>query len=124
MQHCCRFKANDIYYLKETNLYVFRKLSIGFCPICNKPVAEVYEIRFDGVVDKTTVSGLKADSLVSKLKNDIVYSMLQSNYLRFKSKPYGWKYGINKCVKTKGGEYVKQYSSDFYGNKELIKISK
>ena len=124
MQHCCKFKANDIYFLKETNLYVFRKLSIGFCPICQKPVAEIYEIRFDGAVDKSIFSGLKADKLLSKLKNDILYSMNQCNYLKIKSKPYGWKYGINKILKSKGGEYTKQYSADFYGNKELIKISK
>lgn len=124
MQHCCKFKANDIYFLKETNLYVFRKLSIGFCPICQKPIAEIYEIRFDGAVDKSIFSGLKADKFVSKLKNDILYSMNQCNYLKIKSKPYGWKYGINKILKSKGGEYTKQYSADFYGNKELIKISK
>ena len=124
MQHCCKFKANDIYFLKETNLFVFRRLSIGFCPICQKPVAEIYEIRFDGAVDKSILSGIKADNLVSKLKNDILYSMNQCNYLKFKSKPYGWKYGINKSFKSKGIESVKQYSADFYGNKELIKVSK
>ena len=124
MQHCCKFKADDIYYLNETNLYVFRKLSIGFCPMCHKPVAEIFEIRFDGVIDKSVLSGIKANNLVSKLKKDILYSVNQCNYLKFKSKPYGWKYGINKSFKSKGGEYVKQYSADFYGNKELIKVSK
>ena len=123
MQHCCKFKANDIYFLKETNLYVFRKLSIGFCPICQKPIAEIYEIRFDGAVDKSIFSGLKADKFVSKLKNDILYSMNQCNYLKFKSKPYGWKYGVNKSAKIKGKDVVKQYAKDFYGNKELVKVS-
>ena len=44
MRHCCKFKPDDIYYLKETSLFVSRKLSVGFCPICNKPVAEFEEI--------------------------------------------------------------------------------
>lgn len=123
MQHCCKFKADDIYYLTETNLYVFRKLSIGFCPICHKPIAEVFEIRFDGVIDKVQVAGIKANNLVTKLKDDILYSMRECNYLKFKSKPFGWKYGINKIIKNKGKELIKQYACDFYGNKEIIKIS-
>ena len=47
--------------------------------------------------------------------------MKEANYLKIKSKPYGWKYGVNKVVKIKGKEQVKQYACDFYGNKECIK---
>ena len=47
--------------------------------------------------------------------------MRECNYLRFKSKPFGWKYGVNKLTKANGKERVKQYAYDFYGNKELIK---
>ena len=121
MRHCCTFRADDIYYLKETNLYVTRKLFIGFCPICYKPVAELVEIRFDGVVTKDYQVGIKANELAQKHCDEILYSMRECNYLRFKSKPFGWKYGINKSVKLNGKECLKQYASDFYGNKELIK---
>ena len=121
MRHCCSFKADDIYYLKETNLFTFRKLSIGFCPICNKPVAELYEQRFDGVIQKDYKVGIKANDLVLEHKDEILYSMRECNYLRMKSKPFGWKYGINKNVKINGKEKVKQFACDFYGNKELIK---
>lgn len=121
MRHCCEFKADDIYYLKETNLYVTRKLSIGFCPICQKPVAELVEISFTGSIQRIRQSGFKAHELVMRLKNDVTYSLRECNYKKFKSKPYGWKYGINKSVKIKGKEKVKQYACDFYGNKEVIK---
>lgn len=121
MRHCCKFKADDIYYLKETNLFVTRKLSIGFCPICHKPVAELVEIRFDGVVSRDYKIGIQANDLAMKYKDDILYSMKQCNYQRFKSKPFGWKYGINKSVKLRGEEKVRQYACDFYGNKEIIK---
>ena len=122
MRHCCKFKPDEIYYLKETNLYVDRKLSIGFCPICEKPVAELVEISFTGEVNRVRVSGLKANDLLFMLKNQVLYSMRECNYLKFKSKPYGWKYGVNKSSKIKGKEYVRQYAKDFYGNKELIKV--
>ena len=121
MRHCCEFKADDIYHLKETNLYVTRKLSIGFCPICQKPVAELVEISFTGSIQRIRQSGFKAHELVMRLKNDVTYSLRECNYKKFKSKPYGWKYGINKSVKIKGKEKVKQYACDFYGNKEVIK---
>lgn len=121
MRHCCEFKADDIYYLYETNLYTDRKLSIGFCPICQKPVAELVETRFDGAIERLRASGLQAHELTTKLKNQIQYSMRECNYLRYKSKPYGWKYGVNKSTKVNGKEKIKQYAYDFYGNKEVIK---
>ncbi len=121
MRHCCKFKADDIYYLSENDLYSSRKLSVGFCPICGKPVAELIEYRFDGVINRISLSGIEANNLMLQCKDEIIYSMKECNYLRFKSKPYGWKYGVNKVVKINGKEKLKQYACDFYGNKELIK---
>lgn len=122
MRHCCSFRADDIYFLKETNLFTTRKLSIGFCPICCKPVAELLEIRFDGKIEKKFESGLKANDLMLSLKDDILYSLRECNYLKFKSKPFGWKYGVNKLANIKGKERIKQYAYDFYGNKEVVKL--
>lgn len=123
MRHCCEFKAAEIYYLVETSLFTDRKLSIGFCPICCKPVAELVEISFTGAIERKRYSGYKANEQVLKIKNQIKYSMRECNYLKFKSKPYGWRYGINRAVKINGKEVIRQYAKDFYGNKELIKIS-
>lgn len=121
MRHCCAFKADDIYYLNETNLYTNRKLSIGFCPICKKPIAELVEIRFDGSIERFRASGLAAHELMLKLKDQISYSMRECNYMKLKSKPYGWKYGVNKSIMVNGKERIRQYAYDFYGNKEIIK---
>ena len=123
MRHCCKFKADDIYYLKENSLCVDRRLSIGFCPICKKPVAELVETKFTGSIERTRVSGTKANELLLRLKDQIIYSMRSCNFSKFKSKPYGWKYGVNKSVKIKNKEFIKQYAKDFYGNKELVKVS-
>ena len=123
MRHCCEFKPDDIYFLEETSLFVDRKLLIGFCPICEKPIAELVEISFIGAIKRNRFSGFKANEKLISLKDEIKYSMRECNYLKFKSKPYGWKYGVNKLSKIKGKEYVRQYAKDFYGNKELIKVS-
>lgn len=121
MNHCCKFKADDIYYLSDTELYPQRKLSVGFCPTCGKPVAELFLLRFDDTVEKHTYAGTKANEIAIKSKADILFSMKECNYRRFKSKPFGWKYGVNKSVIVKGKERVRQYAYDFYGNKEMIK---
>jgi hypothetical protein len=57
-----------------------------------------------------------------KLKDDILYSLKEFNYRKFKSKPFGWIYGVNKSVKVNGKNKIKQYAYDFYGNKEVVKI--
>ena len=121
MRHCCQFRPDDIYYLQDNDNYSSRKLSIGFCPICGKPVAELIQWRFDGKFDRDSYAGIKANDLMIKHKNEIVYSIKELNYSRFKSRPFGWKYGINKNVKSGRKDLVKQYAADFYGNKELIK---
>jgi hypothetical protein len=123
MRHCCEFKADDVYYLAENELCSSRKLAIGFCPICNKPVAELTEFRFDGKLNKISLAGIKANKLVFDHKDEILYSMKECNYKKTKSKPFGWKYGVNKSVKIRGIECVKQYARDFYGNQEIIKTT-
>ena len=121
MNHCCKFKADDVYYLAGTELYPQRKMSVGFCPICGKPVAELFLLRFDDAVEKKVYSGIKANEVMEKNSDAILYSARECNYRRFKAKPYGWKYGVNKKVIIKGKECIRQYAYDFYGNKELIK---
>lgn len=121
MRHCCQFNPDDVYYLRDNDLFSSRKLSIGFCPICSKPVAELSEWRFDGVMNKTSVSGVRANDLMLGLREEIVYSLREYNYSKFKSKPFGWVYGVNKSVKNGRRELTKQYACDFYGNKELVK---
>lgn len=122
MRHCCKFKADDIYYLKDTEIYTSRKLSIGFCPICKKPVSELYEEKFNGEIHKILKTGYAAQSLVMKYKSDILYSMQECNYKNSKYKPYGWIYGINKTTKINGKTKIKQFACDFYGNKEVVKV--
>ena len=121
MRHCCKFEADDIYYLEDNNLYTSRKLSIGYCPICKKFVAELAgtNIAGDRVCEKAV--GLNANELVKKHSSEIIYSVRELNYAKLKAKPFGWKYGVNKISKRNGKEIVKQYAFDFYGNSELIK---
>ena len=93
-------------------------LSIGFCPVCNKPVAELAEELFTGGINRVRAVGMNAQNLVQNVQDSILYSILKTNFPKTKSKPYGWRYGINK--EYKNGK-IKQFACDFYGNKELVK---
>lgn len=123
MRHCVNFTPKETYYLKETSLYIYRMLTIGFCPVCEKPAAELYQVRFDGKPERYSWTGIDADEHVDKLSGEILYSVKSLNYKRAKSKPYGWRYGVNQSSKNNktGKITVKQYACDFYGSKELVK---
>ena len=121
MRHCCQFKADEVYCLSETSLSSSRTLALGFCPVCGKPVAELVEFNFAGGMNKISAAGLNAQALMQSVKEDIKYSLKQLNFKNSKSKPYGWRYGINKEYRN---GVSKQFACDFYGNKEEVKKSK
>jgi len=118
MRHCCQFKADEVYCLEDTALCSSRTLAIGFCPVCAKPVAELTEFNFTGGMNKVSAAGMSAQTLMQNIKKEIKYSLKDVFVKNTKSKPYGWKYGINK--EYKNGQ-IKQYACDFYGNKEEVK---
>lgn len=123
MRHCCKFDAYDIWYLKDSDEFVNRTLFIGVCPICNKRVAELSQRNIKTNVYLTIKKvGESAGVFTASFLKDRAYSRNALNRMNAKSKPYGWRYGVNKEKKKKDGTlYVEQYSVDFYGNSELVK---
>ena len=86
MRHCSTFKADEIYYLEENDIYRQRVLSIGFCPICKRPVAELVEYNFAGGINKLNLSGLHAQNLMMQLKGQIAYSVKDVIMIWFQKK--------------------------------------
>lgn len=126
MRHCCEFDAFDIWYLKDNEEFSNRTLFIGECPRCHKHVSLLHQKNNKTnntlMVKKVGEASLEfSKSLIS----EIAYSRNSLNKMKFKAKPYGWKYGINKeKTDKKGKTYLAQYSADFFGNVELIKKNK
>lgn len=123
MRHCCEFDAYDIWYLKESDEFSDRVMFIGDCPICNKHVVILSQRNKKTntflTIKKVGECGL---DFSKKLISEIVYSKNSLNKMKFQSRPYGWKYGLNKEKKNKNGSVtVEQYAKDFFGNKELVK---
>ena len=115
------FNKAEVWILKDTEDFEARKLIVGACHKCHRPVATLIEKRiYDGRVfvnenytGNTAVKVIKRESkrFLSK------YYKLETTQL------YGWIYGVNTEIRNKQGEVtqVRQYSSDFTGNKTLSK---
>lgn len=123
MRHCCSFDALDIWYLKDDDIFCNRVLYIGFCPQCKKPVIELSQQNKSSHVHTFIKKiGPKASEFAKELIKEKVYALSDINKNKFTTKPYGWRYGVNKEIKLANGTtIIKQYAKDFYGNKTLIK---
>lgn len=121
MRHCNSvFKPVDIWFLLDNNESIKRKVYIANCPICNKEIALYSYCSINGeYFEKYYYSG-GARRIKEQLKKDVTSTMLGFKN-KYKS-PYGFKYGINKEIKRNGKVVgIKQYASDFWGNKILVK---
>jgi len=124
MRHCCSFEPVDVWFLFDNEEFSERRLSFGFCPICKKPVAEL--IQFDSYKHEFTSIkkvGISSQIFVQSFIKQKNYSRSELNNMKFKQVQYGWVYGVNKEIHKKNPDNTKirQYSSDFYGNKSLVK---
>ena len=123
MRHCCTFDALDIWYLKDNDSFCNRVLYIGFCPHCQKPVLElIQQNKYSHTYSFLKKIGLSANSFAKELIPEKVYARSDVFRRKFADKPFGWRYGINKEIKIGDNvSEIRQYASDFYGNKVLIK---
>ena len=123
MRHCCEFDAFDIWYLKDNEEFSNRTLFIGDCPICGKHVCVLSQrkIKTNAFMSVKKVGESTADFICGLIK-DKLYAKSDINKMKFASKPFGWRYGVNKIASSKNGDKtIEQYAVDFNGNSELIK---
>ena len=122
MRHCNSvFSADDIWFLCDNENESKRKLYLANCPICQKEIAVYlcFDNKNNTIFEKYYYSG-GAKRIKQKLKNDICATMLgfKENYRM----PFGFRYGVNKEIKRNGKIVgIRQYASDFMGNKILVK---
>ena len=123
MKHCVSFQPYDIWFLQDENNFSHRKLLLGLCPKCSKPILELSQINIlTNQISITRKIGHSAHIFAESLKPQVMYSLSECNRLKFKSAPFSWVYGINKERKLKNGDVISyQYASDFFDNKILIK---
>jgi hypothetical protein len=116
MLHCVNFKHNKVLFLFDNSTFRHRYIKVGYCPKCKRTVIELHEERkIDGKIFVEQKVGVEAINFLAKARTNIDYVSGKNKEKNF---PIGWVFGVN--VETKQG--IKQYSSDFKGNKELIKV--
>lgn len=115
------FNKTELWILKDTEDFEARKLIVGLCHKCRRPVATLIEKRIsDGRVfvneNYTSNSAVKVIKRESK-------RFLSKYYKVETSQLYGWIYGVNTEIRNKQGEVtqIRQYSSDYHGRKTLTK---
>jgi hypothetical protein len=113
---CC----GEVWFLNDVKGFTARKMFIGKCSVCNNEVAILIEKRIkDNKVYANELKGIDAVKTIfrEKQRKVSVLPNIKTNSL------YGWVYGTNIQIKNKKGKVlqVRQYSTDFNGNKELIK---
>jgi hypothetical protein len=114
----------ELWILKDTEDFEARKLFIGFCNKCHRPVVTLVESRIsDG--RKFVNENYTGNKAVRVIKRESK-RFLKKHYKIETSRLYGWIYGVNTEIKNKRGEVtqIRQYSSDYYGQKSLTKTIK
>jgi hypothetical protein len=111
----------EVWILKDTKDFEARKLVIGQCPLCHRPVVSIYEKRITDkkIFAKENISGNNAVQIINKETKRMLckYYKIEVNSLN------GWIYGVNKEIKNRQGSVtqIRQYSADFRGNKKIVK---
>ena len=117
---CCNKKVNcgTVWYLRDIKNFTSRKLFIGQCSVCKDDVVVLFEKRIsDNKIFINEFTGIEAVKTIYREKKRKVTTIpdIKSDNL------YGWVYGINTIVKRKNGKLIRQYASDFSGNRNLRK---
>lgn len=120
IRHCNQdFAPDEVWFLKDFNGFIERFLLFGVCCVCNQTVVVRVQVREQD--DKPFVSidvGKKAEGILNSEKNRLLYSSANLNYVAS-----DWVFGVNIEIKNKQGiiTQIRQYASDFFGNKKLLK---
>ncbi len=122
MLKCCEkeIKSGELWILKDIKGFTARKLYTAKCDVCNDDVVLLIETRLnDGKVFTNNYNGIEAVKTMYREKKRRITCVPKIDYNNL----YGWIHGVNVEIKNKKGEVkqVRQYSSDFFGNKKLAK---
>lgn len=119
---CCNneVRSGELWILKDIKGFTARKLYTAKCNICGDDIALLVEKRInDGKIFTNNFNGIEAVKVLYREKKRKIVCLPKIEYNNL----YGWIYGVNTEIRNKKGEttQIRQYSSDFYGNKKLAK---
>lgn len=116
-----KFKKGNLALLRDIKGYTGRKIYYKWCPNCKKLVLTLieHEIKTGKIYVNENITGAAALKILAReqKRKITIFPDIKNNSL------YGWIYGHNVQIKNKKGEItqIRQYASDFKGNKFLTK---
>ena len=117
------FKKFELWVLKDIKDFTERKLAVGNCPQCHHIQLVLIEKRIsDGKIFTSYIPNKNTCNVLAREQKRLVcrYYNIDNNSLN------GWVYGVNIEIKNKQGKVtqIRQYASDFNGNKTILKKMK
>ena len=121
---CCnkKVKIGNLTFLKDLKDFTARKMFAFRCPKCNQYQVWRFEKRIsDGQVFVSILKGKEAVKFV--LRENNAKRIIQTLSAIESDNLYGWIYGVNVQIRNRKGvvSQLRQYSSDFHGNRTLVK---
>ena len=114
------FRAEEVWFLYDTQKFKNRRLEIGVCPYCNNKIVGLFEkdkitnqLYFVRARDK------KAKRLYEKLKSQIDYK--KSDIPKGTKSNMGFVFGKNEIKKFDGKNVIFQKAVDFNGTEKTVK---
>ena len=119
---CCNKNLDsvELWVLKDIKNFMARKLFFGTCKYCKEKKAFLIETRIsDNKKFKNEFKNIEAVKVIYREKKRKLITIPDIK----KDSLYGWVYGVNVEIKDKKGTVtqVRQYASDFKGNKKIVK---
>lgn len=119
---CCskEIRSAELWILKDFNGFVQRKLLKAVCPLCGDDVCLlIQKSTKNGNTYLNNYTHLEAVKALYREKKRIAAQVpaIATDNL------YGWIYGVNVQIRNRKGvvSQLRQYSSDFHGNRTLVK---
>ena len=115
------FRAEEIWFLNDTETFKSRRLEFGVCPFCNNWILGLFERdKLTGRLCYTRARDKKAKKMYKELQSQIDYK--KSDIAKGSKSNMGFVYGKNEIMSLNGDKVIVQKSVDFNGNEKIVKL--
>ncbi len=114
------FRAEEIWFLEDTDKFKNRRLEIGVCPFCGNKILGLFQR--DKKTDKLVyirTRDKKAKRLYEELKSQIDYK--RSDIPKGTKSNMGFVFGKNEVHNVNGEKIIFQKAVDFNGTEKIVK---
>ena len=114
------FRAEEIWFLEDTENFKNRRLEIGICPFCNNKILGLFQR--DKKTEKLVyirARDKKAKRLYEELKSQIDYK--RSDIPKGTKSNMGFVFGKNEVHNVNGEKIILQKAVDFNGTEKIVK---